>query len=415
MDFLELQRLVTHATASGRFYREHFGLPKQGAPLSIASMHDWQRLPFLTKEDLSSVPLRERSFLPLRDVDYIVTSSGTTGMLPVFNPRARQLEYEFRADFHPFQKAVLCSKLLPHQHERFLFVRDLPATMVVLDPRSVEASVVLAKAAGVDAILAFLHHIPLIAPAMVARGMGAHIRFIETAGQVFSRALLREMRAAFPNAVIVHSFGMTEVESSAFGVPCTALSEDNVDQHLHIKPGIHLELLDPVSGDVLALEENARGEMVISSYTGEPAAFPVIRLRTGDIVEIAGRCATHAQWTFVARGRARSDYIIIPGGQLKADEIERVLRLYPDRVDDDFELHVHNADAIEGPVRIVLHVHQKPTKDPQPLEKLIARELRVNPGSTLADRIASGACHFECAALQRSGDLRKPRRLHRHS
>ena len=414
MQLQQLNELLAHATASGRAYRRIYGMENDAPILCIPSLSDWQNIPLLSKSDLLGIPLAERSFLPMSEVDYIAASSGTTGTLPLFSPRTHVLEYEFRHDIYRFSGAALSSKLVPHQQELFLSAGGVPAPVVVLDPRNTAVSVRLAQDAGVESIFAFLYHIPLIIEHMVRACIGEQIRFVEVAGHTCSRSMYDTMRSAFPHAIIISTYGISEVERSPIGLPCNHMSETHYEQHYHAKLGCYLELLDIENGRCIAPEKGREGELVVTSHTAEPSAFPMIRYRTGDKVRVVDtKCDAHGDWSFSVLGRLETDFIKIPGGALNAHEIERVLGMHRDSVTDIFEAHLYQEPAGDR-VRLVLHLQPRTGTDLEALVTDMSEQLRIGPDSTYADCVRAGLCSpIELTALA-PDLLRKPKRIVRH-
>lgn len=416
MNFERLRSLVEIATSQEGFYRRFYKMKDLDAPRSVSSWSEWRALPMLTKKDLLAVTLSERSLLPIPDIDHLFSSSGTTGTFPLFNPRTQLLEYEFRTRFYKPRGAALSSMPVPHQQERFLKERGLPPRVIVLDPRNPAISVALARAAGVEALFVFLHHVPLIAEHMKRIGIAKQIRYINTTGEVCTRSMYRYMADTFPNAVIVAQYGMSDIENSPMGVPCYPMSDREPLQVFHAKEDVFLELIDE-HGDVIEPTSGAEGEVVITAYRGEPAAFPTIRYRTGDAARvIESACQEHGTWSFTIIGRIADDFVKIPGGMLKADEVERVMRLFPDRVSEAFELHVYGGKDSHYPVRIVLRVETRGDVDIALLASEISTHLRVSPSNTYADFAARKSVpSLICEPLLREeGRTGKRKRVVRH-
>lgn len=411
-----LHTLVQHATQPGRWYRHLYGMDASAPPLTIDSWDAWRDIPFLKKEDLLASPLQERIFVPMDLVDHITSTSGTTGSLPLFSARTRLSEYEFRVVLDTGWHAALSSKLVPHQQERYLAKRSRAPRVIVIDPRNTKATARLAKAAGVDAIFAFLFHMPLITEQLVHAGVAPHIRYIEVAGETCSESQFREMQRAFPNARIVSTYGLSEVENSPVGIPCKPLSIEDTAQVHHAKDGCYLELLDTESNRIIEPTTGAIGELLITCFRGGPAAFPMIRYRSGDTVRVVEEhCARHGTWSFVIMGRADVDFVRIPGGMLRADEIERTLRSLGTRVSDTFEMEV--GDVSDGGVTktsATLRIDADIAGDEVALARDIAAVLRVGPASTYADGVARGLyAPLICERLPHdlSAAVRKRRRI----
>lgn len=390
MTLESLSALVAHVTGASPFYRNHFGRVTGGSRGAVRSWDEWRALPTLAKSDLIGAPLSERSLVGMSGIDYLSSSSGTTGTLPLFSARTQLLEYEFRTRFYEAHGAMLASTPVPHQQEAFLSARDTTPRIVVIDPRNPEATARLAKAAGVDAICAFLFHIPLLIEHLQREGLTEQILYIELTGEACSQRLVRTIKTAFPNAILTSVYGTSEVENSPMGVPCAPLTDTSPTPHYHAKNGIFLELYDHESGSHIEPVGGAEGELLITAFDGTPAAFPFIRYRSGDRVRITEtHCAVHGTWSFEVLGRIDMDTLKIPGGTIQADEVERVLRLFPDRVSDIFEMHI--SERSDTSPHIALHVEAQSGADLSSLALEIADALRIGPSSTYADGVRTGA------------------------
>lgn len=391
----DLFALAAHATDSGgnAFYRELYGLPHGTPALDVQNMDEWRALPILTKDALARKTLAERSFVPLSDLDHVRASSGTSGKVPLFSPRTNVRGMDYRLRFHDFKKPFLAFTvpLMPHWHEMFQKEHDGSPHVLCLDPKEPLASAKLAQAAGADAFSAFVYHVRDLGEAMKALGTNTEIRFIEVTGEVCSRAQVAYMNDVFPNATIVQSYNSSEIEDAHMGIPCRPLTLDNPVAHYHPKKSHFLEIINPESGTVIEPHVGAEGDLLVTTYPGEPASFPLIRFRIGDTIRIMeAPCHEHGVWSFTVLGRTDMDFIKIPGGLLRADEIARVLRLFPSQVSDVFELHYSEIETPTGPqLKFVLHIESRGDVNLDTLAVDIASTIRVAPAMTYADGVAS--------------------------
>lgn len=390
----ELFALVAEATRldGNAFYRELYGLPHGTPALDLRNMEDWRALPILTKDALARKTLAERSFIPLAELDHVRASSGTSGRRPLFSPRTHVRGMEYRLRFHDFKKPFLAFTvpLMPHWHEMFQKEHGGSPHVLCLDPREPRASAKLAQAAGADAFSAFVYHVRDIGEEMKALGNNTGIRCIEVTGEVCSRAQIQYMRDTFPNATIVQSYNSSEVEDAHIGTPCRPLTLEEPLARYHPKETHYLELLNPESGTIIEPHEGAEGDLLVSTYPGEPASFPLIRYRIGDTVRIVeSPCVEHGTWSFTVLGRTDMDFVKIPGGIIRADEIARTLSLFPDTVTDRFELHCSEKITEHGPrLSLTLHVDARTNAiDLVALSKNIASHLHVSPDFTYADGV----------------------------
>lgn len=414
----QLASLVAHATRPGGnpFYRELYGLPKESLALTIRSTDEWLSIPILTKDTLAAKKLSERSFIPLSELDHVRASSGTSGKVPLFSPRTHVRGMEYRLRFHDFKKPfmVFTVPLMPHWHERFQKEHGGSPRILCHDPRFPGAAARMARAAGIDGFSAFVYHVRDLGEEMKVLGMNGDIRFIEVTGEVCTRAQLEYMRATFPNATVVQSYNSSETEDAHMGMPCRPLTVENPIAHYHPKETHYLELLDPATGALVEPRAGAEGDLLVTTYPGEPASFPMIRFRIGDTIRIMeDPCPEHGMWSFTVLGRTDMDFVKVPGGIIRADEIARVLRLFPDAITDRFELHCSEHASDHGPLlKLALHVEPRGGKaDLDKLARDISAQLRVAPDFSYADGVREGRyLTLTCDSLAANGSA-KARRI----
>lgn len=414
----ERRNLVLHATGNGRrFYRTLYAVPEYAPTLSIAEEAQWRALPFVTKDALIAMPLRERSFLPLSALDHLRTSSGTSGKPPLFSPRTHVRAMEYRLQYHDFANAFLAFTvpMMPHWHERFQKEHGRLPRVIAYDPKNPTASVRLAAAAGVDAFSVFVYHVNDVGEAMKKISMHTRIRFAEVTGETCTRAQYEYLRETFPNAVIVQSYNSSEVEDAHIGMPCKPMDGSDPLAVYHPKDTHYLELIDPDTGTLIEPKVGAEGDLLITSYPGEPASFPLIRYRIGDTVRVVEERCPHGSWSFTVVGRTDMDFLKVPGGVLKADEIARTLRLFPELVSDRFELHCTEEATVHGPLlKPTLCVEPRGSLPLEEFARTISKNLRVAPNFTYEDGVRAGRyLPLSCALLSLAGTA-KTRRITLH-
>jgi phenylacetate-coenzyme A ligase PaaK-like adenylate-forming protein len=396
MTFEELQTLVAHCTkpAGPSLYRTLYRMDTGSPARAIRTWDEWRLLPFLTKDSMLATPLAERTFASGYDTDHLRPSSGTSGKPPLFSPRTYLRGMEYRAQYYDFKGAMLAFTVpaMPHWHEYFQTSRGHIPRVVVFDPKNARASVRLARAAGVEAISTFAYHIRPIGDLMQKEDIAKNIRFIEICGEACTHALFEYMRRVFPQATILPFYGSSEVEDSPIGVPCRPITGEEPLAVYHAKGHRLHELIEPETGALVEPEAGAEGELVVTAYPGEPSALPLVRFRTGDTVRVVeSKCPRHHTWSFTVVGRVELDFIKVPGGVLRADEAERVMRLLGDRVSDRFQLHTYERETSKGSkIQVEISVEVKEGTDLSLLATDIARHLRVNPSLTYAEGVTNG-------------------------
>ncbi len=417
LNFKDLQSLVAHVTdpTGGQFYRNLYNMPPSTPSRKINSTEEWRALPFVTRDALGAVSLKDRLFIPMSSVDHIAISSGTSGRPPVFNPHTDMINIEYRLLYHDFKNAFLVFPAsIPHWHEIFQSSNGLPGRVVVFDPRNSRASIRLAKAAGVDGMSLFVNQVQIVGEHMKQEGLNDRIRLIEIVGELCPYVLYEYMRATFPNATILSCYGAQEVEDCPYiGIPCKPMDGSEPLAVYHAKKTHYLEIIETETGKVLEPKAGVEGELLVTAYQGEPASFPLIRLRMGDTVRVVEEQCHHGSWSFTIVGRTSIDFIKVIGGQIRADEISRVLRLFPDRISDLFQLHCYTKKTPQGPLLLpVLHVDTRGEINLEILARDIESALRTNPSFTYREGVEENRyLPMRCEILDQKNDGKKHKRI----
>lgn len=417
--FDDLRRLVAHATEPGKtFYREHYRLADDTLALALENIDEWRALPYIDKDVLTRTPLASRQFVPPGIYDHLRASSGTSGKPPVFTPRTYLRAMEYRRQYHDFKKPIIAYMVpaAPYWHEHFAAQGGHAVSAIVLDPKHMDVTARIAKAADADAISTFAYHIIPLGEALKNVGHAERIRFIEICGESCTESLFAYMRKTFLHATIIPFYGSSEVEDSPIGAPCRAITGEEPLSIYHAKPSQYHELIDPHTLAVIEPKTGAEGELVISAYPGEPSAFPLVRYRTGDMVRIVeAHCSTHELRTFTMIGRAELDFIKISGGVVRADEAERALAELGVNV-RRFELHHFERQTDSGPKsQLELHVELNSPIDLPALATRFATAFRVAPHYTYTDGVQDGRYLPLFATTQIAARaLGKSKKLYKH-
>lgn len=396
MELRDLQALVAHATLSPlsafyrNLYRNLYRIRSEEAPLLLSSMTEWERLPFITKDILLATPIFERLFMPLERIDAIQSSSGTSGKLPLLSARSYSRGVRTHLHHYDFSTPFLTVSLTA-RFEMLLESLDRPPVVIALDPLNIPASVAISKTAKVRSVFMYTFIARQVAAQMVKEGIGEQIECVMLMGEITSRSLVEHLHTHLPNAKIVSSYSLIEMDGP-IGFACKALTETLLETH-HSAEGFYFEIIDPESGEVAAPLPGTEGELVVSGYPGEPYAFPIIRYRTGDMVRVEeAHCKEHGQWSFSILGRRELDFLRIPGGMLSVDEVSRTLRQCG--LSDEFELRYREPETEKDQrIAIELVVEASKNTDMQELAMRLSLLLRVGPTLTFTQGVERGLYH----------------------
>ena len=418
LNFGQLQSLTEHVTdpAGGQFYRKLYKMLPGDPSLKIGSLKEWQSLPLVTKEALGAVPLKDRLFIPMPLVDHIAVSSGTSGRSPLFNPHTNERNQEFQFEYHDFKTPIMAfgGPMIPHQYERFMRQNGIPERVVAFDPKNPKASVILARAAGVDSLSLFLYQVHAAGEHMKKEKMNERIRFIDVVGETCSQVFYEYMRKTFPKAKIVSSYGAQEVDDAPYiGIACKPMNGSEPLAVYHPKKTHYLEIRNPETGEILEPRAGVEGDLLVTAYQGEPAVFPLLRLQIGDSIKVVEEKCPHGSWSFTVLGRTNMDFVKIEGGELRSDEIGRVLRLFPERVSDIFQLHCYTRETQKGPLlELVLQVDARGKINFELLARDIENNLRTGPSFTYGEGVKEGRyLPIRCEPLEQKNDGKKHKRI----
>src|SRR5690242_12398801 len=228
----------------------------------------------------------------------------------------------------------------------------------------------LIPALGIDAIfgtLSFPAHLAARAREAVIEPRALGVRHLVTAGEPGAglRAVRREIEEAWV-ATVADTFGMSDVWSTMAG-------ECGRGGGLHLTTEGHalLELVEPGSGDPVALTDGATGELVWTHLRRE--ASPLLRYRSGDLATV---------WTAPCACGRTSPRIRIDG---RADDMLRVqaVNVYPQAIGalvaEDQRLGRHCVVAVGDPIEppLELYVEASPDVDLAPLNERLHGALRA--------------------------------------
>src|SRR5690606_36892108 len=172
-------------------------------------------------------------------------------------------------------------------------------------------------------------------------GLTERIRYIDLFGERCSAAQYEYFSSVFENAVIVADYSATELQG-VYAIPCKELVGDP-ESHFHVLGDeYYVEIVD--ENGVVLTDVGAEGEVVVTTLW-HPNSAPMIRYRTGDIARIISHtCPCGFAYPIIKILRRKQlDHIKIPGGEIKIEEVERVIAHHKERLYHDFELTYFSA------------------------------------------------------------------------
>ncbi|MSU73948.1 hypothetical protein EXS56_02295 [Candidatus Kaiserbacteria bacterium] len=417
MNLERLRTLVQENTrADGNdFYRRLYGMESGKSHLEITSIDDWRMLPFLSKQDIVKRPFKERPFIPFHELQTISVTSGTTGGPPLFQPRSYQgtpLE-NLSLPYPDIHGATLAGILqFPHEHERAFASLKRNPRVIHFDPQHIQESVTLALIAGVEIIIAQSFFVSSMCEVAAKSGLAERVKLIIVAGETWTRSEFLRIRGVFKNAKILYDYGTKEAGTMAY----TEVLGPEYAVVYRPMPHVYFEIFDSDTGLLVTPDTGVVGELLLTTTVGEPSAFPLLRYRSGDCIRVESVSTDGTDFTFTLLGRVEQDFIKIPGGMLRADELERVVGNLSEEISDRFEAHCFEQQTPEGLKKhIVMHVQPLAGVNLDRLADTIAEQLHLGPSFTYSDGVQKGGyLPLTCVPLTTKDATQKHKRIVKH-
>ncbi|GBE19409.1 MAG TPA: hypothetical protein ENG87_03180 [Candidatus Pacearchaeota archaeon] len=205
------------------------------------------------------------------------------------------------------------------------------------------------------------------------------IKLIVFAGEGTSDLTKQQLKKYYPNASIRKLSGMTEF--SNLGWQCKYF-KDTEDYHVVSEEFLKYEIL-PENGNI---EEFGRGELIISSLWGD-SAFPLIRYKTGDLVDLRqAECGCGSSKIFTILGRIEFDIIRVGGINILKRNIDQAVSSSGYK---DYQVHIYEEirdDKLYPKLVLKILGEDKGGVDVKLMENLM-----ITPSYNWADGVEKGA------------------------
>ncbi len=355
------------------FYRKKFeeaGLK----PAEIKSVEDFQKIPFMTREDLNTAFTSENFGGFMRDdVVRINFSPSGTRLIPILQT-ASDVEMINNANAQAFKRAGVGKNdvaMITFSYHIFIAglnfhggMEKLGAKTVPLGPGSTERALEIAEMVRPTVLISN----PSFALKLASEGLDGIDVFI-AAGEPFTsvEGYREKVKDALNGATIIDYYGMAE----CLPIACECRYENGL--HV-IDEFIYAEIIDPDTGEVL--EDGERGEVVVTHLNKE--AMPVQRFRTGDLSVIerfecdCGKTVTMPKGVF---GRTDEMYKV-KGVKFYPSQLNLVLRGFPE-LTGKFRAIIKRTE--KGTDYLEVEVEGKETVDHKKLEDAIKNALLISP------------------------------------
>lgn len=287
---------------------------KKYAGCSVDREHFFE-LPPLTRAELVTTPLPERTFVPQDEIRFAAFTSGTSSQKPLITLFSDVERYYVEPAWgtgvtRPLIIYPPLNKNFGHTFIQQCRQASVPVSAVFADFQNLQNSAIIARLTGCDSVYATPTIAALFAPYAQDAGISGAIRLLALSSETLTAARREELLRLYPNASIANLYASSEIGQFVMG-PCPRMIEKG-------EPFLHLLT------DALAAVELIDGELVVTY--GLNKAMPLIRYRTGDMFEevsegcACGRPGPVLRWSH----RTEVDRLRISGVQFDVEEADRV-------------------------------------------------------------------------------------------
>ncbi|MBQ1552373.1 MAG: phenylacetate--CoA ligase [Clostridia bacterium] len=378
-----IRREVAVLPSVSEFYRKKY----EGVDVnSVRTLEDFQKLPFLSKEDLREAYPMGLAAVPADRIVRVHSSSGTTGTPVIIPYTAKDVE-----DWAVMMERCLMYAGVTRQDIVQITpgyglntsgigfqtaVERLGAMALPIGPGNTDKQLKMMTDLGSTVIGATASYALVLAEEIAKRGIGDKIKL--RTGLIGSERCGPKMRERIKNELGIEYhelYGITEIYGPGVAVSCKH------DCGMHIWTDFYyIEIIDPVTGEVLP--DGEIGELVFTTLRKEGA--PLIRYRTHDLTRIIpGDCPCGSEYPRIDEIFGRSDDMVkIKGVGVFPGQVDSLLADVP-FASSEFRLVV---DRKDGRDTCGLEVEILPGADPG--AAAIASEFRKKTGISAIVRVS---------------------------
>jgi phenylacetate-CoA ligase len=396
-----LQQVLERVYHTVGFYKKSFDAAEI-KPDAIKSIADMQKLPFITRKDLSDNYPFGLFSVPMSNIVRLHTSSGTSGRATVFGYTKRDIETWSDLIARSLVAAGITKNDIIHNAFGYgLFTGGLGlhygaekigASVIPMSGENTKRQIMILQDFGPTVICStpsYALHLVEEGKALCVDMKSLKLRVGIFGAEPWNKATCDEIEKAF-GITALDMYGLSEVIGPGMAMECI---EGRNGMHV-FEDHFIVETINPKTGDVLP--EGEEGELVFTTLTKE--AGPLIRYRTGDISRlITESCRCGRSHVKMERVLKRSDdMLIIRGINIFPSQIEAILvgieglkpnyQIIIDKVGalDSLDLQVEVSDNIfsdSGSVKELQKIEKQIIKDMKDYLGVSARVKLVEPNT----------------------------------
>ena len=373
---------IAYLFERSRFYRQKLADAGFAAPAAVGGLDAIHRLPFTEKDELrrtrtEAEPIGAHLTAAADEIVRIFATSGTTGAPSYIPLTASDLDAWVRTSARSYAASgIVKGERLVSTYNAGPFVAGaaleafarLGLCHIPIGSANTERLIAAIQALKPTAVVLTPSYALHLAEWAAGRGVdlaASSVRRVLVAGEPGGgEPAMRARLEADWGAEVTEAMGIGDISVSLWG-ECEA----KVGMHFSGRGIVHLELIDPATGQSVEIADGARGELVLTHLANRSA--PLLRFRTRDhVVMSAGRCACGRTAPRVRCIGRTDDMLIVRGVNLFPSAVREVVNEF--------------APDVTGVIMIrptAPGVRQKP---PLPVEVEIAGGA---PAGDLAERI----------------------------
>ncbi len=364
----KLKRQLSYLYRNSKFYQRKLRSAKL-TPEDIKTLHDLQRLPFTTKDELrgslqKAPPFGLHRAARMNKIIRIHASSGTSGQptLVCLTRNDRDLWTELSARCL-YTHGIRRGDIVAFGYSLPLFVAGLPlqeayeeigATFLPTSAGMTERLIELIRVTGANVLNAtpsycqylteYLREKLQLEPSRLT------IRKIKSGAEPGAGipSVRRRIQEDW-NAAIFEGMGNADVAPTIF-----AECPWQTGMHFSGQGIVLVELIDPETGELVEIEENATGELVYTALDRE--ASPILRFRSGDFVSCWTEPCECGRTGFRIRCTGRTDEMLkIRGVKMWPSALQEVVASFAPRTTGNLEIVL--PEGVDSFAVIELHVN----------------------------------------------------------
>lgn len=349
---------------------------------TIQTQVDWDTLPFTTREMLADVqdPF-DRLHVAKQDAAYLLSTSGTSGKGPLLIWQDRKKELTPSVALIRELGSTNLMTFMPYNVVTKFIDETRVAGIKTLagDAHNLQRSASLARLLEIDTLL--------VTPTLgilLAEYLEDHLQNIKILGlwgELCSNVSYKQLQKLYPDTQMV--FIYASMEAAGIGTSQNLCQDPH--HVFHINTNLrYVELVN---------------EEIVVTTLDLPHALPLLRYRTGDRGKlVGGTCPCgNPQPRFEVLGRLEGELVRIAGGEIRLDEINRVMEPFEEFIEPNFKVEVDK--LIMGEKEIgTFELYVTVQKKHRQASDLIAEQIRValtnefqlSQNMKLKDAVASG-------------------------